>query len=38
MAGLENISVEGLMTMGPMTGDPEDSRPYFRKAKAIFDK
>ncbi len=38
MSGLENISVAGLMTMGPMTGDPEDSRPYFRKAKNIFDK
>jgi len=37
MSSLEQISVEGLMTMGPMTGDPEDSRPYFRKAKNIFD-
>ena len=23
--------------MGPMTPDPEDSRPYFKKAKTIFD-
>jgi len=38
MAGLKQLSVEGLMTMGPMTGDPEDSRPYFKKAKTIFDK
>jgi len=37
MTGLEYISVEGLMTMGPMTSNPEDSRPYFRKAKKIFD-
>lgn len=38
LSSLERISVEGLMTMGPMTGDPEDSRPYFRKAKNIFDQ
>ena len=25
------------MTMGPMTSNSEDSRPYFRKAKKIFD-
>jgi pyridoxal phosphate enzyme (YggS family) len=37
IAGLEQISVEGLMTMGPMTNNPEDSRPYFRKAKKFFD-
>ena len=35
---MEHISVEGLMTMGPMTPDPEDSRPYFRKSKKIFEK
>lgn len=37
IAGLEYISIEGLMTMGPMTRNPEDSRPYFRKAKKIFN-
>ena len=37
IAGLEHISVEGLMTMGPMTSNQEDSRPYFRKAKKFFD-
>ncbi len=37
MTRLEHMSVEGLMTMGPMTSDPEDSRPYFRKAKKFFD-
>ena len=26
---LENISVQGLMTMPPWSSDPEDSRPYF---------
>jgi hypothetical protein len=34
---LPNIRVEGLMTMGPETGDPEESRPYFRLTKELFD-
>lgn len=38
IAGLPHISVEGLMTMGPRFGDPEDSRPYFRLTKELFDK
>jgi PLP dependent protein len=33
-----NLKVEGLMTMGPMWGDPEDSRPYFRETKRLFDE
>lgn len=36
--GLDNIRLEGLMTMGPRFGDPEDSRPYFRKTKEIFNR
>ncbi|MFH1904002.1 MAG: YggS family pyridoxal phosphate-dependent enzyme [bacterium] len=35
---LEHLSFEGLMTMGPRFGNPEDSRPYFRKAKDIFER
>jgi pyridoxal phosphate enzyme (YggS family) len=35
---LLNIRVEGLMTMGPETGDPEESRPYFRETKVLLDK
>jgi pyridoxal phosphate enzyme (YggS family) len=38
IAPLPNIAVEGLMTMGPFEGDPEDSRPYFRQTKALFDR
>ncbi len=38
LAGLPNIKVLGLMTMGPMTGDPEDARQYFVETKRIFDK
>jgi pyridoxal phosphate enzyme (YggS family) len=36
IAGLENIRVSGLMTMGPFAGDPEEARPYFQKTRAIF--
>ena len=32
------IKMEGLMTMGPRVGDPENVRIYFRKTKEIFDK
>ena len=35
---LEHIRVEGLMTMGPRFGNPEDSRSYFRRIKQLFDK
>lgn len=37
MSALKNIRVMGLMTMGPFTGDPEESRPYFQKTKKLFD-
>ncbi len=33
-----NVKVQGLMTMGPFTGDPEDARPYFRVTRKIFDE
>jgi pyridoxal phosphate enzyme (YggS family) len=35
---LPNITIKGLMTMGPRFGDPEDSRPYFVETKKIFDQ
>jgi pyridoxal phosphate enzyme (YggS family) len=38
IAGLKNIRIEGLMTMGPMIGDPEDARPYFVETKKLFDR
>ena len=34
---LEHIRVEGLMTMGPRFGDPENSRPYFKRTKELFE-
>ena len=36
IAVFPNISVQGLMTMGPFTGDPEDARPYFVETRKIF--
>jgi len=38
MSRLEHIRLEGLMTMGPRFGNPEDVRPYFRRTKKIFEK
>ena len=38
ITALKNIKVEGLMTMGPMFGDPEDARPYFIETKKLFDR
>jgi hypothetical protein len=38
MLPLQNIKIEGLMTMGPMFGDPENARPYFIETRKIFDK
>lgn len=35
---LSNIKVMGLMTMGPLTGDPEEARPYFQKTNEIFEE
>ncbi|MDP8259110.1 MAG: YggS family pyridoxal phosphate-dependent enzyme [Candidatus Aadella gelida] len=38
IALLSNIKVRGLMTMGPLSGDPENARPYFSNTKELFDK
>jgi pyridoxal phosphate enzyme (YggS family) len=32
------VDVRGLMTMPPLTDDPEDSRPYFRRLRALARK
>ncbi|MBN2244603.1 MAG: YggS family pyridoxal phosphate-dependent enzyme, partial [Candidatus Aminicenantes bacterium] len=34
----ENIKIQGLMTMGPFSGDPEDARPYFVETRKIFEQ
>ncbi len=38
LAELEHVKVQGLMTMGPRTGDPEEARPYFQETKRLFDE
>ena len=38
IASLANIHIEGLMTMGPRFGNPEDARPYFKSTREIFEK
>jgi len=38
VAPLPHLHLQGLMTMGPFEGDPEDSRPYFKVTKALFDR
>ncbi len=38
ISGFENISIKGLMTMGPVSENPEELRPYFRETKKLFDK
>jgi pyridoxal phosphate enzyme (YggS family) len=37
IAGLSNIKILGLMTMGPFAGDPEEARPYFIETRKIFE-
>lgn len=37
VAGLAHLRLQGLMTMGPAFGDPEDARPYFRLTKELFE-
>ncbi|HJX13402.1 MAG TPA: YggS family pyridoxal phosphate-dependent enzyme [Dehalococcoidales bacterium] len=38
IAALPHIRVMGLMTMGPLTGHPEESRPCFAETKRVFDR
>jgi pyridoxal phosphate enzyme (YggS family) len=37
MSKLEHLRIEGLMTMGPRFGDPENVRPYFKRTRKIFE-
>jgi len=38
ISDLQNVKLTGLMTMGPLAGNPEDARPYFVETKKIFDQ
>jgi pyridoxal phosphate enzyme (YggS family) len=37
ISSLVHLRILGLMTMGPRFGNPEDSRPYFKKTKVLFE-
>jgi PLP dependent protein len=37
LAAFGSLRVEGLMTMGPFEGNPENARPYFRETRAVFE-
>lgn len=37
ISSLSHIRIMGIMTMGPRFGNPEDSRPYFRTTRRIFE-
>ena len=38
VSDLQHIRVQGLMTMGPRFGNPEDARPYFWATKEAFHR
>jgi pyridoxal phosphate enzyme (YggS family) len=38
IAALKYVHVMGLMTMGPLTGQPEEYRPYFIETKKVFER
>ncbi|RKY94240.1 MAG: YggS family pyridoxal phosphate-dependent enzyme, partial [Ignavibacteriae bacterium] len=38
ISDLPNLHVQGLMTMGPRFGNPEDARLYFKATKKAFDR
>ena len=38
MRELENLRIQGLMTMGPRFGDPENARPFFQETRKTFDR
>jgi len=38
MSSLKYVQVKGIMTMGPRFGDPEDSRPYFKATRQVFER
>ncbi|MFW5915772.1 MAG: YggS family pyridoxal phosphate-dependent enzyme [Planctomycetota bacterium] len=38
VGGMENLLVEGLMTMEPYFEDPEKARPYFRRMRELYDR
>jgi len=38
ISDLPHLRIQGLMTMGPRFGNPEDARPYFKATKNTFER
>jgi hypothetical protein len=38
ISSLDNLSIQGLMTMAPWFDNPEDARPYFKALRALRDR
>jgi uncharacterized pyridoxal phosphate-containing UPF0001 family protein len=38
VAELKNIRINGLMTVAPLSANPEEVRPYFRLSRELRDK
>ena len=38
ISDLKHISIQGLMTMGPRFGDPENARSFFQETKRAFER
>lgn len=38
IAPLTHVRIQGVMTMGPYMGDPEDARPYFVETRRVFER
>ncbi len=38
MVSLKNLKILGLMTIAPLTHDPENTRPYFRRLRELRDE
>ncbi len=36
--GLSRLKLVGIMTMGPLSGDPENSRAYFKRTARIYEE
>jgi hypothetical protein len=37
IAALKNVRLLGLMTMGPLAGEPDACRPFFGETRKLFD-
>ncbi|MFA6216322.1 MAG: YggS family pyridoxal phosphate-dependent enzyme [Candidatus Omnitrophota bacterium] len=38
ISGFGNIRIKGLMAIAPIVDDPETARPYFKRARALFNE